>query len=81
MRNILLAIAVAMLPAAAAETSSSQKVDKPQDSIRVLPLKRAGAGNPCAAYGPDFVKLAGTETCVKIAGAVGIGLGSSSGSR
>lgn len=80
MRNILLAIAVAMLPAAAAEPSSSQKVDKPQDSGRLLPLKRTGAGNPCAAYGPGFVKLAG-DTCVKIGGAAGIGMGSSSGSR
>jgi hypothetical protein len=48
MRNILLAIAVAMLPAAAAEPSSTQKVDKLQDSGRLLPLKRTGAGNPCA---------------------------------
>jgi hypothetical protein len=81
MRNILLAIAVAMLPAAAAEPSRSQKVDKPQDSGWLLPLKGAGAGNPCAAYGPGFVKLAGTDTCVKIGGAAGIGTGISSGSR
>ena len=81
MRNILLAIAVAMLPAAAAEPSSSQKPNKPTTSGRPLPLKRAGAANSCAAYGPGFVRLDGTDTCVKIGGAVGIGLGSSSGSR
>ena len=81
MRNILLALAVVMLPAAAAEPSSSQKPDKPLSSGRVLPLKGAGAGNSCAAYGPGFVKLDGTDTCVKIGGAVGIGVGSSSGSR
>jgi len=81
MRNILLAIVVAMLPAAAAEPSSSQKPDKPLGSGRLLPLKGAGAGNSCAAYGPGFVKLDGTDTCVKIGGAVGIGVGSSSGSR
>jgi len=81
MRNILLAIAVAMLPAAAAEPSSSQKRDKPLASGRLLPLKGAGAGNSCAAYGPGFVKLDGTDTCVKIGGVVGIGAGSSSGSR
>jgi hypothetical protein len=81
MRNILLAIAVAMLPAAAAEPSSTQKVDKLQDSGRLLPLKRTGAGNPCAVYCPGFVKLAGTDTCVKIGGAAGIGTGISSASR
>ncbi len=80
MRNIL-AIAVAMLPAAAAEPSSSQKPDKPLASGRLLPPKGAGAGNSCAAYGPGFVKLDGTDTCVKIGGVVGIGAGSSSGSR
>jgi hypothetical protein len=84
MRNILLAIAVAMLPAAAAEPSSSQKSQKPNKpttSGRQLPLKGAGAANSCAAYGPGFVRLDGTDTCVKIGGAVGIGVGSSSGSR
>ena len=81
MRNILLAIAVAMLPAAAAEPSSSQKPDKPLASGRLLPLKGAGAGNSCAAYGPGFVKIDGTETCAKIGGAVSIGVGSSSAWR
>ncbi|TMK08666.1 MAG: hypothetical protein E6G71_08520 [Alphaproteobacteria bacterium] len=81
MRNILLAIAVAMLPAAAAEPPSSQKPDKPVASGRLLSLKGAGAGNSRAAYGPGFVKLDGTDTCVKIGGAIGIGVGSSSGSR
>ncbi len=81
MRNILLAIAIAMLPAAAAEPPSSQKPDKPVTSGRLLPPKGAAAGNSCAAYGPGFVKLDGTDTCVKIGGAVGIGVGSSSGSR
>jgi hypothetical protein len=81
MRNILLATAVAMLPAAAAEPSSSQKPNKPPASGTLIPLKGAGAGNSCVAYGPGFVKLDGTDTCVKIGGVVGIGVGSSSGSR
>ena len=78
MRNILLAIADAMLPAAAAEPSSSRKPDKPLASGRLLPLKGAGAGN---SYGQGFVKLDGTDTCVKVGGVVGIGVGSSSGPR
>ena len=81
MRNILLAIAVAMLPAAAAEPFSTRKPDKPVASGRLLPPKGAGAANSCGAYGPGFIKVDGTDSCVKIGGAVGVGAGSSSGSR
>jgi hypothetical protein len=83
MRNSLLVIVVAMLPASIglAQSSSHQKPDKPAPSSRLLPLKGAGTFNACAAYGPGFVKVEGTTTCVKIGGAVSIGVGSSSGSR
>ena len=83
MRNILLAIVVAALPTSivAAEPSSVLKPDKPAASDRLLPMKGTSAGNSCAAFGPGFVKLAGSDTCVKIGGAVSIGVGGSSGSR
>ncbi len=78
MRTTLLAIVVAVLPlATAAEQSGPQKPDKSTNSGGLLPVKRAGAGNACAAYGPGFVKVEGTETCLKIGGAVGIGVGGS----
>jgi hypothetical protein len=82
MRTILLAIVVAALPTsiASAEPSSHRKSDKPAASGKLLPVKGAGAGagNSCAAYGAGFVKADGTDTCVKIGGAVSIGV---SGSR
>jgi hypothetical protein len=83
MRNILLAIILAMLPAttAMAEATRGQKPDKPATSGRQLPLKGAGAANACAAYGAGFVKVEGTATCVQIGGSVGIGIGTSSGGR
>ena len=84
MRNTLLAIvAAALLPASIAlvEQSSDRKPDKPKASGRLLPLKGAAAGNSCAAFGPGFVRVDGTETCVKIGGAVSIGVGGSSGVR
>jgi hypothetical protein len=83
MRHILLAIVIAGLPASviAAEQSGNQKSDKPLTAPRLLPVKGSGTGNACAAYGPGFVKLDGTDTCVKIGGALSIGVGSSSGSR
>jgi hypothetical protein len=81
MRNILLVISVVVLPAtiATAEPTRGKKPDKPPASGRQVPLK--GAGNACATYGPGFVKIEGTETCMKIGGAVGIGIGTSSGGR
>jgi hypothetical protein len=84
MRNTLLAIVVAVLPAQAAlagPSGSSQKPDESANSGRPLPVKRAGTSNSCAAYGPGFVKVEGTETCVKLGGAVSIGVSSSGGWR
>jgi hypothetical protein len=84
MRNTLLAIvAVALLPAtmALAEQFSHRKPDKTAGTGKLLPLKGAAAGNSCAAFGPGFVRVDGTETCVKIGGAVSIGVGGSSGVR
>jgi hypothetical protein len=83
MRNALLAIVVAVLPAstALAEPSGTRKPDKPVVSGRLLPLKRAAGSNSCAAYGPRFVRVNGTDTCMQIGGAVSIGAGSASGWR
>jgi hypothetical protein len=83
MTNTLLAILVAVLPAsiAAAEQPSIPKPDKSATSGRLLPLKGAGTVNSCAAYGPGFVKVEGTNTCVMIGGAVTLGARSSSGGR
>ena len=83
MRNLLLAIMVAVLPlsTALAEPSGGQKRDKSGTSDRLLPVKRSGAANSCAAYGAGFVKLEGTDTCVKIGGAVSIGAGGATSAR
>ena len=83
MRNLLLAIMVAVLPlsTALAEPSGGQKPDKPGTSDRLLLVKRSGAANSCAGYGAGFVKLEGTDTCVKIGGAVSIGAGGAMSAR
>jgi hypothetical protein len=83
MRNILLAVTVTILPAmtAMAEAPRGPKPDKPATSARQLPLKGAGAGDACAAYGAGFVKVEGTGTCIQIGGSVAIGIGTSSGGR
>jgi Porin subfamily len=72
MRNTLLAILIAVLATsvAAAEQPGNPKPDKPVS--RLLPLKRDGAANACAAYGAGFIKLEGTDTCMRIGGNVSI---------
>jgi hypothetical protein len=53
----------------------------PKDLSKDLPLKGMVTGNSCAAYGPGFVKLEGSDTCVQLGGSIGIGVGGSTGGR
>jgi ABC-type enterobactin transport system permease subunit len=45
------------------------------------PASRAGAINlnNCASFGPNFRRIEGTDTCVKIGGAVGVETGTAFG--
>jgi hypothetical protein len=78
-RHSLIGFAVAMLPAAAAvaEPLGNLRLDPPaaSSSDKLLPLRSTGTGNACAALGPGFVKVDGTDTCIKIGGAVRVGAG------
>jgi hypothetical protein len=76
MRNLLVAILVMLFPASLAAT---EPLRVPKDTT-VLPSKPAKRSvNGCAAYGAGFAKVDGTDTCVKIGGAVSIGVGGSVG--
>lgn len=80
MRNLLLVTIVALLPvsAAMAQSASPPKAKKqPASAERLLPTRLPAAANSCAAYGPGFVKLAGSDSCVKIGGGIGIDAGGS----
>jgi hypothetical protein len=74
MRNILLALVVAALPAPAVAAGLSDLPKQNQDAApgRQLPVKRTGDVKTCAAYGSGFVKVDGTDTCVKLGGAVNV---------
>jgi hypothetical protein len=81
---ILPVVVFAVLPAAiaAAGLYDTPTPDKKAPAVvRQLPAKRSGGVNSCAAYGPGFVKADGTDTCVKIGGAISIDVGRSAGSR
>jgi Porin subfamily len=83
MRKSLLAMMAVVLAsvAARAEQPRPPKSDKAATSGKLLPLKRPSSANACAEYGAGFVKIEGTNTCMKIGGAVSVGAGVSGGSR
>jgi hypothetical protein len=58
-----------------ADPAGRPKLDYATPPGKVLPLKGESAGNSCAAYGPGFTKVEGSDTCVKVGGAVRIDVG------
>ena len=81
MRKILIAAVIAALSVAPALAEPSSPKQRDSAAAGLPPPKRAGPGNPCSVYGPGFVKVEGSETCVKIGGAVSFGAGGSIGSH
>jgi predicted secreted protein len=75
MRNILLIVVMTALSvsAATADPFALQKPAKTAIPDKPLPVKRSGGADSCAAYGSGFVKVAGSDTCVKLGGAVSVG--------
>ena len=75
MRNIILLVALAAWVAPiSAQQSRPLKFDAPP-SQKTLPVKPPKSDNSCAVYGAGYVKLAGSETCVKIGGSVSVDTG------
>jgi hypothetical protein len=82
MRKIFLMIVVAGWPAfALAQQTGDQKSGKAPTSGKLLPLKGATRSNSCAEFGAGFVKVEGSDTCVKVGGYVSTGAGGYMGAR
>jgi len=80
MRKTSLVVIAVLLPAAAlAQQGRRLNLQTPSDAGKSLPSKATTRSNPCASLGPGFVKVEGTDTCVKLGGAVSVGAGMSSG--
>jgi hypothetical protein len=71
MRNFLLALVI-LIPVA---TAAAEPLRVPKENAappdKLVPGKRPVSG--CAVYGAGFAKVDGTDTCVKIGGAVSVG--------
>lgn len=68
MRNILLVFVMTAcsLAMAAADPLAPRKPAATATPDKPLPARRSA--DTCAAYGPDFVKVKGSDTCVKVGG-------------
>jgi hypothetical protein len=75
MRNILLVFVVTALSVsmAAADPLVPQRPARTETPGKPLPTKRNDV-NACAAYGRGFVKVDGSDTCVKVGGAMSVGV-------
>jgi hypothetical protein len=82
MRTLFLTLIIAVLSgsAAPADPANRRKLDYATPLDRLPPAKSA-VGNSCAAFGPGFVKVEGTDTCVKVGGAFRVDVSGAAGSR
>ncbi|WP_322517309.1 hypothetical protein SR870_07145 [Rhodopseudomonas palustris] len=95
MRTLLIAFVVVTWPLAATAQALLQGSPQglSQQSSRGLsqdgrptkplaaPAPKQSKTNPCAAFGPGFVQVEGSATCVRLGGSIGVGVGVGSSSR
>jgi hypothetical protein len=74
MRNIFPVVVLVALSASSAPAQQFRD-PKPEKSTTSLPLRAPKAANSCAEYGPGFVKVEGSSTCMKIGGSISVGVG------
>ena len=77
--SLLVLLVPLLAPAAGAEPRTKSAFEP--GPVKPLPLKGATSGHSCAAFGPGFVKVEGSDTCVKLGGAIQIDAGTSVGGR
>jgi hypothetical protein len=73
---LVLLIGVIAASPVAAETRRLPATER-SPAVKTLPLKGAGRANPCATYGPGFVQVEGTGSCVKLGGTLDVGVSTS----
>ncbi len=68
MRNILLVFVMTACPLSMAAADPLAPRKPAATAIPDKPLTARKSVDTCAAYGPDFVKVKGSDTCVKVGG-------------
>ena len=75
MRSFLVIVAMLCVSPALAESTRPLKLDTPATTDKAAPLKGKASSSACAAYGPGFVRIEGTDTCVQVGGSISVGAG------
>ena len=83
MRTILLASIITILSGAAtlADPVNRSKLDYATPPAKRLSPAKSAAGDPCAAFGAGFVKVEGTDTCVKLGGSFRVDVNGAAGAH
>lgn len=58
-------------------TRPRAKAAPSKDAQKPKPVAQPRAANPCSEYGAGFVRMAGSDTCVRVGGSVDVGVGMS----
>uniref|UniRef100_Q07NY1 Porin n=1 Tax=Rhodopseudomonas palustris (strain BisA53) TaxID=316055 RepID=Q07NY1_RHOP5 len=74
LRPFLLCIALIIAALAWPAAAEPLQPQKPAQTAAKPPLRPSPA-HPCAAFGPGFVPMEGSDTCVKLGGGIAIGAG------
>jgi hypothetical protein len=72
------AVAALMLPAA---VSAQGAKTPPRTTTITSPVATPKPATSCAEFGPGFVRLEGSGTCVRVGGSVSVGTATSRGLR
>ncbi|OJY10119.1 MAG: hypothetical protein BGP05_20640 [Rhizobiales bacterium 62-47] len=84
MRRVAMLIAVGALSisAAAAQPTSNLADSKSKPTVsNGTALQKNAPSKSCAEYGPGFIRVEGSTSCMRIGGAVSIGAGTSGAGR
>lgn len=83
MRIAVLILSAAFLALGSPVVAGDATMQRPraEQPAKLLPLKGATSGNPCAAFGPGFVKVEGSDTCVHVGGTMSIQAGGTASRR
>ena len=78
--SLLMLMVLAGFACAEPQERLNDRLRTPRSKTEVNNFKPMRApANPCAQFGSGFVRVEGSDTCVKIGGSIAIGVGGSSG--
>ena len=74
---LIAALALSVSAATAQPTSNLASGSRERRATR--PVAKSTPAKSCAEFGPGFVMVEGSTTCVRVGGSVSVGVGGSSG--